>query len=203
MDWNSKTVKTYDDSAEPLAKFMQGFGSRARDIEQAIWLLGESDYIRAVEIGCGDGRDAEEIVKRVGWYEGFDPSEGMLKLARQNLPDTSFVLADALSYNYPDNVDIIFAFASLLHINKTDLKEVFNKVHLSLKPGGIFYISLKEDDKYVEKVQKDDFGERMFYLYSPEIIKDIAGSAFVLALEEHQIVGHTKWFTIAFKRGLN
>lgn len=200
MDWNLKTIQTYDDSAPALADYFKGIGPRVDDIKLALRLAGKPKDARVIEIGCGDGRDAMEITKRVAWYEGFDPSKGLLKIAQSNLPRTSFVLADALSYHYPDNVDVIFAFASLLHINKEDLKLVLNKAAKSLRKDGIFYISLKERDEYTEEVKKDKYGERMFYLYTPTTVKDAAGKLFVAVQEDHKTLGDTRWFTIALKK---
>ncbi len=134
MDWQAETITTYDDSAQRLSEFFKGFGARVLDIEHGMQLAGADDTARVIEIGCGDGRDATEIIKRVGWYEGFDPSEGLLQIARARLPDTSFVKADAISYEYPENLDVIYAFASLLHLSKEDLPKVFDKASESLRP---------------------------------------------------------------------
>ena len=155
---------------------------------------------KVVEIGCGDGRDAEEIVKRVGWYEGFDPSLGLLQLARERLPSASFVEADALSYDYPKGVDIVFAFASLLHVNKANVAKVSQKVRESLRPDGIFYLSLKERADYEEELVADQLGERMFYYYNPEIIRGLAGASFKAIYEEHYKIDDTPWFSMAMRK---
>ncbi len=156
--------------------------------------------IRAVEIGCGDGRDGIEIMKRVDWYQGFDPSNSFLEIAGRNMPKSSLVLADDLTYDYPNDIDIIFSFASLLHTNKEDLQKVFEKVYMSLKPGGIFYISLKESEQYKQETKKDKFGERIFYYYNPKIIESIAGDSFEKVFEDHQTMGETKWFNIVIRK---
>lgn len=196
----SQTVRTYDNSAVALSEYFSSIGPRVVDIERGIELSGVGRYARVVEIGCGDGRDAAEIVSRISSYEGFDPSEGLLNIARRKLPSTSFVLADALSYGYPWGVDIVFAFASLLHINKEDLKEVFSKVAKSLGSGGIFYISLKERKEYTEEIKRDEYGERIFYYYYPDLIKQIAGDGFLAVWEDRQTIEKTDWFTIALKK---
>lgn len=201
MDWQLQTIKTYDKSATELAEYFKGVGARIKDIELGLKLSKSGNTSRIIEIGCGDGRDAQEIVKLVNWYEGCDPSIELLNLARKKVPGASFVLADALSYVYPSNVDVIFAFASLLHVNKIDLVKVFNKTAKSLKQSGILYISLKERPEYTEEVKRDKYGERMFYYYNPSIIKDLSRENFQSAYEAHQKIGHTDWFTIAlYKR---
>ena len=86
MDWKIKNIQTYDSSAIALAEYFKGIGPRINDIELGLNLARASKKARVVEIGCGDGRDAIEIVKRSGWYEGFDPSEGLLDIARNTYP---------------------------------------------------------------------------------------------------------------------
>lgn len=200
MNWQIQTIKTYDDSAVALAQYFKGIGPRVSDIELGLKLANASKNARAIEIGCGDGRDAVEIKKRVAWYEGFDPSSGLLKIAQKNLPNTSFVAADALTYDYPSKVDVIYAFASLLHVNKHDLRKVFAKTASSLRGGGIFYISLKERSVYTEEIKDDEYGKRMFYYYNIDLIKTIAGEPFISVHEAHQKIGKTDWFTIALEK---
>jgi SAM-dependent methyltransferase len=197
MDWHKKTIKTYDDSARAIGEYFSGIGPRVADIDLVFTLADDGKNARVVEIGCGDGRDAEEIVQLSSWYEGFDPSNGLLSIARDKLPETSFVLADALNYKYPNNIDIVFALASLLHVNKDDLRSVFEKVSKSLRSAGIFYISLKEQPIYKEEIRKDQYGERVFYYYNPKLIEDIAGELFTSIYEDHQKIGKTDWFSIA------
>jgi SAM-dependent methyltransferase len=201
MNWDEKTIETYDVSAVELAKYFKGIGPRTEDIELALKLAkAVHGSARIVEIGCGDGRDAMEIVKQVSWYEGFDPSEGLLRLARDRLSQFSFVQASALTYSYPTDLDVIYAFASLLHVSKTDLEEVFQKASNALRKGGIFYISLKERSSYTEETKKDEHGERMFYYYNSLLIRKLAGNKFVSVHEAHQKIGKTNWFTIALER---
>ena len=153
-----------------------------------------------MEVGCGDGRDAVEISQRVAWYEGFDPSEGLLEIARRRLPVASFVKADALSYRYPENVDIVFAFASLLHVDRDDLQKVFSMVGRSLRAGGIFFISLKESPAYKAEVKKDEYGERMFYYYNPVLVEGLSGTLFTTVYQDHRQIGKTAWCTVALQK---
>jgi len=198
-----KTIQTYDKSAKELAKFFKGIGSRVEDVERGLKLADATAGAHVVEIGCGDGRDAQEIHKRVDWYEGFDPSIELLKLARSKVPGASFVLADALSYKYPDNLDVVFAFASLLHVNKTDLVKVFEKVSKSLKPGGILYLSVRERPDYEVENRNDEFGERVFYHYSPKVIKELSSGFFDSVYEAHMTIGRGDWLVMALSNNKN
>lgn len=200
MDWLTENTKVYNENAAELAAHFVGAGSRIADVERGLHLANKSTHAKVIEIGCGDGRDATEIVKRVAWYQGFDPSTGLLDIARAKNPSASFVLSDALSYEYPKKMDVVYAFASLLHIDKDDMREVFKKVHNSLRKNGIFYISLKARVLYTPEIKTDKFGERMFFYYNPEIIKSIAGDKYLSIYEDYQVIGKTTWFTIALKK---
>jgi SAM-dependent methyltransferase len=200
MDWQEKTIQTYDTSADALAQYFAGHGARTDDIDRALELAGAGTDARVVEIGCGDGRDAAEIIPKVGWYEGFDPSQGMLQIARRKLPKASFVEADALRYDFPENLDVVFAFASLLHVNRRDFTAVSQKVGAALRPGGIFYLELQERDTYQEELQTEPFGPRMFYFYNPQVVEDIAGMSFSATHEDHYAIGSKHWFTLALQK---
>lgn len=201
MNYSKTTIDTYDKSAKELAEYFRGIGPRIKDIELALELAGAKDRsARVVEIGCGDGRDAQEIIKRTAWYEGFDPSNGLLELARRDVSNTSFVTADAMSYQFPKNLDVVYAFASLLHVNKKDFGKVCQRVLTALKPGGIFFISVKERSEYAEEAKKDQYGERMFYFYNATVVRGLMGDGFVVVHEDHQKIGHTDWMTIALRK---
>jgi SAM-dependent methyltransferase len=203
-DLSKLTVDTYDRSASQFADHFQNYvdGVARQEIEKSLELAGNSSKARVVEIGCGAGKDAAELVRRVAWYEGFDPSEELLKTARAHVPTASFVQTDAVSYEYPDNLDIVFAFASLLHVDKDDFAAVCSKVAKALRPGGIFCMTLKEADEYKEELQEDQFGQRQFFFYNPQIVLELAGPQFELVFEDHELAGPKKkrWFTVILKR---
>jgi len=201
MDWHEKIIKSYDDYASEFNQSFSNYGPRIEDISLVFDLSKTGQKSRVIEIGCGVGRDAEEIVKRCTFYEGFDPSIGLLDIARKNLPNVNFVQSDAINYNYPDNINIIFAFASLLHVNKADLVTVLKKISDSLCNGGVVFMSLKEKSEYAEEVKTDEMGvERMFYYYSPEIIKSLCNGLLEEVYESHYKLGNTNWFNIVLKK---
>ena len=204
MSWQEQNIAVYNEAASGLSNYFRATEPRIIDINLGLNLAGyQADVVteaRVVEIGCGDGRDAEEIVKRAPSYKGFDPSVGMLDIARTRLPGVSFVEADALSYDYPEDTDIVFALASLYHTEQKDMGTVFDRVAESLRQGGIFYVALKERDEYTEEVKTDRFGERMFCYYNPGILSKIAERLLKTEHVGRQKMGNTDWFTQAFTK---
>lgn len=194
------TIDTYNNSAKSLAEYFQGIGSRVRDIDTAFGLIGNPSDPSIVEIGCGDGRDAKEIISRTANYIGFDISEAMIKIAKDYVPGARFEISDAVTFNYPTNTDIVFAFASLLHLDRDEVGQVLGKVHRSLKKDGIFYISSKYSPEYSKGIKNDQYGERLFYFYNSELIKELAGDKYESVFENLQTLGKTEWFEIALKK---
>jgi trans-aconitate methyltransferase len=170
------TIDTYDLSADALAEYFRGIGPRVKDIDLAFELAGNPKEARVLEIGCGDGRDAKDIINKASWYRGFDISSALINLAKTHVPNGNFEIADAAMYEYPENLDIVFAFASLLHLDKDEVQKVLNSVHTALNPGGIFYF------------------------YNPDIISALAGDGYEVVSTTHQQLSNTKWFEIALQK---
>jgi SAM-dependent methyltransferase len=196
------TIATYDKSAKALAAYFAGIGPRISIIQEALVLAHNPKDAHVIEVGCGDGRDAEAIVPHVSWYEGFDPSAGLLELARKRLPGVSFVQADALSYHYPTDLDVVFGFASYLHLNRKDFAAACHKAAQSLRSGGILAITLKERDSYQEELVEDVFGKRWFYYYDEATVEKLLAQEFEIVKLEHQILKRktAKWLVVMAKK---
>lgn len=202
-DWRQATIDTYNKSAVEMAEYFAGIGSRTDDIDKAIELAGSPEQPVILEIGCGDGRDAAEIVKRTTNYLGFDIAESFINLARNKVPAGRFELGDAVTFEYARSQwDIVFAFASLLHLNREENRDVFRSVNASLKPGGVFFVSLKYAPEYTEKLKEDKFGTRLFYFYSPQSIMELAGNSFEAVWQSKGFITgkDTEWIEMAFRK---
>lgn len=202
-DLRQQTIDVYDSTAQQMADKFRAIGARVKDIELAFKLAKADKSVRILEIGCGDGRDAKEIAKRANWYLGIDVSKELIKIAQYYVPEANFEVADAASFTYPKGLNIVFAFASLLHLDKNELKQILSQVHNSLEVGGIFYISLKWAEKYKQEVKKDEFGERLFYFYTPELITELAANNYEVAWSDRQTrqdANHAEWFTLALRK---
>ncbi len=199
-DYRQETIDTYNRSAKALAKYFRGIGTRVEDIERAMHLAGRPKHPRIVEIGCGDGRDAKEITKLTPHYTGFDISTELIKLAQKYVPKAKFEVADALHYDYPKDLDIVFAFGSLLHLDQQEVKIIADRVHKALKPKGIFYVSLKHAPEYTEHLKDDEHGRRLFYLYNPGLIETITDTLFKTENTWKKKIGKTQWFEMALRK---
>ncbi|MER5866196.1 methyltransferase domain-containing protein [Kitasatospora sp. NPDC002040] len=105
------------------------------------WLLARLPAsARVMDIGSGTGRPTAERIAAAGHrVTGYDVSQTMVDLARTQVPDACFELADVRTL--PDAAgqwDAITAFFPLLQMPRTDLDATLARIADWLAPGGLF-----------------------------------------------------------------
>lgn len=199
MDLKAMTIATYDRSAEHFAKRYSAFPVRVPQIEKALELLGPREHVRAFEIGCGYGRDGAAIAERTAWYQGIDASKEFIAMARRDHPSLDCLVADAETYSFPPDLDLVFAFASLLHVDADALRELFARTRDAMTPGAIFFATFQEGKG--EDARNEPTGMRLFHLYEPETVRNLAGMGFEELHARRYVETNGKdWFEIALRK---
>jgi len=139
---------------ELLAVVKNGYNDIAKDFDltrkKALWpeiskfVLSIKDGDTVLDLACGNGRLLEALRDKKIDYLGVDNSEELLKLARLNYPDKTFLIADMLDLNnVPDNkFNYIFCLAALQHIPSQELRiKVLKKMRSKLSIEGRLIIS--------------------------------------------------------------
>lgn len=98
-----------------------------------------------LDAGCGSGRDAFIFKERGFNVDAFDISPEIAKLASEYL-NQKVAVSSFQALDDVDRYDGIWCCASLIHVAKNDLTEVFNNLARALKPQGIVYVSFKYGD---------------------------------------------------------
>jgi len=197
MNKKQRNVETYNKNAEHyFNKYKNGI-IRTDDVQKGFSYLKKKNP-KVLELGCAYGREAKEILKRTNDYLGIDIAENFIKMAKQQVPNGNFKVADLENFDFPNDIDIVFAFASLLHSDKKTLQNVLNKVYDKLNLGGIFYISLRRGP-YHSTTRNNDFDKRTFYYYDLKILKGILGD-FKIVYHEDQIIFNQKWLIIVLQK---
>ena len=135
----NSTIEYYNRNAEAFAA-----GTISADM--SVCLSRFLEYIepgsRVLDAGCGSGRDSLYFLGKGYIVDAFDAAEEICKIASSNIGiDVKCLRFEDLSGE--DEYDGIWACASLLHVKKKDLPEVFHKLNALLKNGGILYASFK------------------------------------------------------------
>lgn len=95
-----------------------------------------------LELGCGGGVDAAEMLRLGFEVDATDGSPEMAVLASARLGRPARVMAfDALDADAA--YDAVWANACLLHVPLASLPGVLARIHRALKPGGFFHAGYK------------------------------------------------------------
>lgn len=97
---------------------------------------------KVLDAGCGSGRDAKAFLAAGFDVSAFDGSAEMVQLAREHtgLP-VALQRFEQLEF-YAD-FDGVWACASLLHVARENLPDVFQRINQALRSDGVFYASFK------------------------------------------------------------
>jgi SAM-dependent methyltransferase len=108
---------------------------------------------RILDLCCGSGHLAQELLGRGYSTIGLDSSREMLRLAREKAPQAQFLEADAADFLLEQPVDaVVCLFDSLNHVLEAGhLQRVFHNVHAVLKDGGIFVFDVNDGAAYGER----------------------------------------------------
>ena len=101
-----------------------------------------------LDLGCGTGVPTAQVLTASGHrVVGVDISEGMLKLAREQVPAAEFVHADVrdLTGDF-GTYGGVTAFFSLLMLSRTEIAQTLTKITQWLVPGGWFALGMVDMD---------------------------------------------------------
>ena len=129
-----------------------GFSSYALGAAPGIRGLLKAAGIRsghAVDLGCGSGRLAADLLRHGYRVTGVDQSAAILKLARQHAPDAQLVRASLLACAVPA-CDAVTSIGECINYladpanSRARLRKLFRRIHAALRPGGLFVFDFAE-----------------------------------------------------------
>ncbi|TMS80214.1 class I SAM-dependent methyltransferase [Pseudoalteromonas sp. S554] len=95
-----------------------------------------------LDAGCGSARDAAYFKNQGFTVSAFDASPALAKLA-SNYLQQPVEIKTFQELECVNKYDGIWCCASLLHVPKAELSQVFLKLQNALKPNGVLYVSFK------------------------------------------------------------
>lgn len=164
---------------------------------------------RVLDVGCAGGWKSRYLIDHGFQVVGFDISERFIEIAQQAVPEAEFHVATFHTVNrIPGGFDGVFVQAVLLHVPKIEIKKVLGSLAEKLKPGGYFYLAVKErrdGQPEEQEVTEDDYGYRYTRFFSyytqPELEQYLAEIGFVKVFELTTEVGKTRWLQLVAKKG--
>ena len=123
IDWNVK-------------EYLKDFAFVPKYGEAVLDMIDAAPGTLAVDLGCGNGGLTGKLIERGYRVIGVDASVSMLALAKERYPDTTFLQADACTFQLPEQADVIFSNAVLHWIDAAKQNELIANIASQLKPGG-------------------------------------------------------------------
>jgi SAM-dependent methyltransferase len=102
-----------------------------------------------VDLGCGSGIWAGELIRAGYDVLGVDISESMIRLARKKAPQARFVRSSFLDVPLP-RCDAVTSLGECLCYlfdsknNTTELTKLFSRIYEALRPGGLFVFDIAQ-----------------------------------------------------------
>ena len=101
-----------------------------------------------LDLGCGAGVPVTRWLSDGGFgVTGVDVSARQLDLARNLVPDATFIKADMTELTFaPETFDAAVAFHSIIHVPRTEHPALLGHIHRWLRPEGFFLATMTLTD---------------------------------------------------------
>ena len=139
-----------------------GFGDYARNSAPGLLQILRNAGINSglvVDLGCGSGLWAAELVSAGYQVLGIDISESMIGIARSTVPLGEFRVGSLLKVKLPQCAAITSLGECLNYLFDKDnrisqLRRLFRRVYTALEPGGLFIFDIAEPGRGKGPAQK-------------------------------------------------
>lgn len=180
-DMNNKTLDYYNQNAN---QFIDGTVSVDFKKTQDKFLKALSGK-KIMDFGCGSGRDTKYFLDAGYDVTATDGSQALCKSASEY----TGITVKQMLFQELDDIDCydgIWACASILHLSKTELKPVLNKMLQALHKNGVIYTSFKYGEFEGER------NGRFFTDFTLESFTDFIADINNVVIEDSWITGDVR-----------
>jgi SAM-dependent methyltransferase len=154
----------YDQIAERyLAWGATGVREAERDCYTTVLLDALPAGATLLELGCGAGIPTTGRLAERFAVTGIDISARQIALARRNVPNATFILADMTTLDIaPASYDAVCAFYAFGHVPREEHAALLRQIAAWLRLGGLFVASFSNDGSAGE-IDDDWLGAPMYF----------------------------------------
>ena len=143
----NETLTYYNENADA---FIAGTQNADLSAQYQFFLGHLAPGGKLLDLGCGSGRDSAYFASLGFAVTAVDGSEALCKRVKAHYGiDAQCIRFEAL--DFAEEFDAIWACASLLHVAKSEIDFVMEKMKRALKDRGIMYVSFKYGENEREK----------------------------------------------------
>lgn len=171
-------AKDYSTSVEEtingwVGRFEKGLLDKFRFSE----VMFRSGWPFVLDIGCGNGKDTEYLMRQHAEVISTDISSGMLEVAKKRVPDGIFCQMDMRTLGFPaETFNGVWANGCIYHVPKSDFPKVLSEVYRILRgPTGVFSFNFKigSGEGLEESPRSFKGGPRFYAYYTLEEMKGL------------------------------
>lgn len=193
-----QTIDYYDQNAQT---FIDGTIDVDFTEIQNMFLERLPEHARILDFGCGSGRDTKYFLEHGCMVDAIDGSGELCKLASTYTGiEVKHMLFHELDASEVYNG--IWACASILHVKKMELPDIFKKMSQAVKSHGIIYVSFKYGD--FEGERNGRYFTDMTEASMAELLKGVTE----LTVEQQWITGDVRagrgderWLNMILRKG--
>lgn len=194
---NKETIDYYNKNAESFSH--NTVNVKFTDIEDR-FLTQLSKHALILDFGCGAGRDTKYFLDQEYYVDAIDGSEELCRLASEytGIEVKHMYFQD---FHEQNKYDGIWACASLLHLNQSDLEAVLSDLSDAIKDDGVIYASFKygtfegmRNGRYFNDMNEDKFYKTLKHVDSLKIINQWISS------DARPGRGEEKWLNVFLKK---
>lgn len=144
MDYKKLNLEMYEKYARKFATKVSNYLTEHL-INEAKFFINNLPGKHILDLGSGPGIHAQFFKERGLNPLCFDISPEMVKICKEKGLDAE--VGDLEDMRFEDNsFDGVWSCASILHVPKAKIPDVFIEIKRILKPGGLFFIGVKEGE---------------------------------------------------------
>jgi cyclopropane fatty-acyl-phospholipid synthase-like methyltransferase len=157
------TIRAYNNSARHFAEKIATLSNYNECYDYLLQKLNPGDSI--LDLACGPGNISKYLSSRQQLnITGFDLSDAMLDIARENVPDGLFENRSIIEFDWPDKFDLIINGFGIPFLTKQQRLSCFKSTRNLLKSTGLIYLSFMEGEK--EGFETTSYNpDELFYFY--------------------------------------
>lgn len=146
---------------------------------------------RVLNLGSGSGRDAILLRDRNLEVVCLDASSSMAKITQDLGFDTHHKTFDQMNFS-PISFDGVWAYASLIHVEKSEAKNAIIALRETLKPGGLFVVgAIQGDSAGMTERSTMPGAQRYFKKYKSSDLTELVESIGFKKIREQNYQPHT------------
>jgi len=117
---------------------------------------------KVLDAGCGSGYPVSQFLSQYFQITGVDFAAEQIRLAKTNLPDSTFVCSDLTRMPFKKDVfDALVSYYAIIHVPRQEHSRLLVDFHRILKTGGLALLCLGAGD--LPEDTADYLGTEMFW----------------------------------------